>query len=93
MFVTVLVCTDVFTKWVEVLPLRCHDGKSVAAALVDVCSRWGPPEVIRSDNGSEFNSIVTTLYDAFGVSVRHGAVRHPQSQGGVERFNRTLLVS
>ncbi|XP_065195680.1 uncharacterized protein LOC135827084 [Sycon ciliatum] len=89
----VLVCTDMFTKWVEVVPLVRHDGPSVAAAFVDVCSRWGAPAVVRCNNGTEFvNQVVTSLYDAFGVEVRHGAVRHPQSQGGVERFNRTLLT-
>lgn len=89
----VLVCIDMFSKWVEVLPLKRHDAASVAAAFVSVCARWGPPTVVRSDNGSEFvNAVMTAVFEAFGVHVRHGAVRHPQSQGMVERFNRTLLT-
>ena len=89
----VLVCVDLFTKWAEVVPLKAHDAKSVASAFVDICARWGAPEVVRSDNGTEFvNEVVEALYTTFGVHVRHGAVRHPASQGGVERFNRTLLT-
>ena len=92
-FHCVLVCVDMFTKWVEVVPLRRHDADSVVAAFVSVCTRWGPPAVVRSDNGSEFiNAIMTAVFEAFGVQVRHGAVRHPQSQVAVERFNRTLLT-
>ena len=54
-----------------------------------VCVRWGPPGIVRSDNGSEFrNALTHALFEAFGVVVQHGAVRHPQSQGSVERFNR-----
>ncbi|XP_065189499.1 uncharacterized protein LOC135820118 [Sycon ciliatum] len=88
----VLVCIDSFTKWAEIIPLQRHDASSVAAGLVELCTRWGPPRVIRSDNGSEFcNAMVSALFDVFGVHVRHGAVRHPQSQGSAERFNRTLL--
>ena len=88
-----LVCVDAFTKWVEVVPLKCHDASSVAAAFVSVCATWGAPEVVRCDNGTEFvNAIVSALFKAFGVKVQHGAVRHPQSQGSVERFNRTLLT-
>ena len=89
----VLVCADVFTKYAVVRPLSRHDGFSVASALVDVCSVWGPPEVIRCDSGTElYNTITKSLYDAFGIAVRRGAVRHPQSQGAAERFNRTLLT-
>ena len=89
----VLVCTDMFNRWVEVVPLARHDGASVASAFVDVCSRWGAPDVVRSDNGTEFvNHVTVALYNAFGVEVRRGAVRHPQSQGGVERFQSTLLT-
>ena len=86
-------CVDRFTKWVKVVLLKCHDAASVAAALLSVCVRWVPPQVVRSDNGTEFRNAVThALFEAFEVKVQHGAVRHPQSQGAVERFNRTLLT-
>ena len=53
----------------------------------------GPPGIVRSDNGSEFrNALTHAPFEAFGVVVQHGAVRHPQSQGSVERFNKTLLT-
>ena len=57
-----------------------------------MCLRWGAPEVVRLDNGTEFsNAIVESLFRLLGVCVNTGAVRHPQSQGAVERVNRTLL--
>ena len=89
----VLVCVDNFTKWVEVCPLRRHDALSVASAFSTMCLRWGAPDVVRLDNGVEFrNAIVESLFRLLGVHVRTGAVRHPQSQGTAERFNRTLLT-
>ena len=36
--------------------------------------------------------IVQALFKKSGTRVKTGAVRHPQSQGGVERINSTLLV-
>jgi len=87
------VCVDVFTKWVEVAPLRRHDALSVAVTFTKMCLRWGPPDEVRVDNGTEFsNAIVDALMKQFNVTVKTGAVRHPQSQGGVERVNRTLLT-
>ncbi|XP_065185766.1 uncharacterized protein LOC135816500 [Sycon ciliatum] len=89
----VLVCVDVLTKWVEIVPMKRHDGPSVASAFVSLCCRWGPPDVIRVDNGTEFsNAIVQSVFQVFGVRVKTGAVRHPQSQGAAERYNRTLLT-
>ena len=53
----------------------------------------GPPEVVRYDNGTQlYNDINKALYDAFGVAVKRGAVRHSQLLGAAERFNRTLLT-
>ena len=87
-----LVCVDVFTKWIEVVPLRRHDRPSVATAFTSVCRHWGSPDVIRVDNGSEIrNTIVESLFQLMGAEVRTGATRHPQSQGSVERANRTIL--
>ena len=89
----VLVCTDVFSKWVEVKPLRRQIATSLAGALTSICCRWGPPDKIRMDNGTEFQTaLVQALLAQFGVRVKRGAAHHPQSQGGVERMNRTLIM-
>ena len=89
----VLVAVDVFTKWVEVRPLVRHDANSVAEAFVNMCCSFGAPKLVRCDNGTEFcNAVVKALFDAFGVTVAHRAVRHPKSQGAAERFNQTLLM-
>ena len=58
-----------------------------------MCCDFGAPRLVRCDNGTEFcYAVVEALFDAFGVTVAHGAVRHPKSQGGAERFNQTLLT-
>ncbi|XP_065189341.1 uncharacterized protein LOC135819971 [Sycon ciliatum] len=80
-------------KWVEVKPLRRHDAASVAGALTSMCCRWGLPDQIQMDTETEFqNAVVRSLFTQFGVRVKTGAVRHPQSQGGMERMNRTLIT-
>ena len=89
----VLVIVDAFTKWADAIPLVHHDAKSVAEAVTKVCLQFGAPEVVRMDNGTEFaNAVVGSLFRVFGTRVRTGAVYHPQSQGTVERMNRTLLT-
>ena len=60
--------------------------------MTDVCLKWGSPEVVCMANGTKFvNGIVESLVRVFGTKVRTGAVRHPQSQGSAERFNRTFV--
>ena len=87
-----LAAVDSFTKWAEVIPLARHDASPVAKAFTALCNLWGPPNVVHMDNGSEFrNALVESVFKYFGVRVKTGAVRHPQSQGTAERFNRTLL--
>ena len=89
----VLVCVDTYTKWLEVIPIPRHDAASVAVAFIKICQVWGAPRIMRPDNGSEFcNAIVKSLFNALGVRVRTGAVRHPQSQGSAERANPTVLA-
>ena len=89
----ILVAVDVFTKWVEVRPLAHHDANNVAVAFVNMYSDFGAPKLVRCDNETEFrNAVVEALFDAFGVEVAHGAMRHPLSQVAVERFNQTLLT-
>ena len=74
-------------------PLWRNDAASVAGALTSICCSWGPPEEIRLGKGTEFhNTLVRALLSQFGVRVETGAVRHPESQGGMESMNRTLIT-
>ncbi|XP_076004188.1 uncharacterized protein LOC142996946 [Genypterus blacodes] len=87
-----LVMVDVYSGWVEAIPTRKEDSKSVVKALIN---QWIPnhgfPERVRSDNGSHFASKeLQIVEEAMGLKHNYGTVYHPQSQGGVERMNQTI---
>ena len=49
----------------------------------------GFPEILQSDNGSEFVAeVVELLLTECGVKIKHGKPRHPQSQGQIENLNK-----
>ena len=48
----VLICVDMFSKWLELVPLRRNDALSVASAFVKICAVWGAPDIVRTDNGT-----------------------------------------
>ena len=66
----VVVFQDLFTRWVELRPLRRATGKNVAAALEElVCCRWGTPDYFLTDNGKEFdNKDLARTLEAYGVT-------------------------
>ena len=75
------------------MPLHRHDAKSVADAFTTICCHWGLREIVRLDNGPEFqNAIVNALFKKVSVKVQTRAAFHPQSQGVAEWFNGTLLT-
>lgn len=50
-----------------------------------------PPESIYSDNGKEFdNSLILNICKKFNVTQRFGFPYHPQTQGAIEAFNKTI---
>eukprot|EP00731_Ephydatia_muelleri_P012792 Em0007g102a len=85
----ILVVTDLFSKWVEAFPLAKTDSTTLAAVLTDeiVCV----PEAIHSDQGPNFVSgVIQSLCDRLGIKRTQTTAYHPQGNGQVERFNRTL---
>ena len=86
-----LVFQDLFTRWIEVKPLRKADGKSVARALEELTLfRWETPDYLLSDNGKEFdNKFVKGTLEEYGVRHVTTPPYHPQANP-LERSNRTL---
>ena len=87
-----LVIQDYFTKWVEVYPLPNQEAVTVAEVLVQqFVSRFGVPMVLHSDQGRNFESAVfTEMCALLGIEKTRTTPLHPQSDGMVERFNRTI---
>ena len=90
-FKYLLIFEDVFTKWVEIVPLRSATAASVTKALRDrVLCRWGTPRVLLSDNGTPFlNKMVAGLTKNVGIHHATTPVYHPQANP-VERVNRVV---
>jgi transposase InsO family protein len=73
---------------------------TVRAVMTDLFRRYGMPWRILTDNGPPWgNAHPLQRYTAFsywlirlGIGVSHGRPLHPQTQGKVERFHRTLVA-
>ncbi len=86
-----LVLVDYATRYPEAVPLRSISAKSVAEALFRIISRVGILKEILMDQGTAFMSrTLTKLYGLLGIKSIRTSVYHPQTDGLVERFNRTL---
>ena len=88
----ILVVTDLFSKWVEAFPLAVTDSITLARILTDeVICRYGVPESLHSDQGANFVSeVMQSLCTQLGIKRTQTSAYHPEGNGQVERFNRTL---
>ncbi len=85
-----LVLVDYATRYPEAVALRNISAKSVAVALFRMISRVGIPKEILTDQGMAFMRTIRKLYELLGIKSIRTSVYHPQTDGLVERFNRTL---
>jgi len=89
-----LVVTDRFSKLTSVTPLARISADDVARAFVgDWVFKYGPPKTLISDNGKQFASkFFQRICSILGVSNIFTSTYHPQTNGQVERYNRTVLA-
>ena len=60
-----------------------------AEHLLDIYNEHGPPEIIQSDQGTEFKGVVKTICESLNVRIIKSAAYSPQTQGKDERSHRT----
>ena len=86
-----IVVHDLHSKWPEVKACSHVDSKEVIVFLCDLLVRWGLPRVVITDNGPQFRSHHFAIFlSSKGIQHSRTAVYHPQSNGGVERFNQVI---
>ena len=92
---SLLVISDRFWKLNKAVALRRISSYTVARAF---CDHWvftyGPPVCLLSDNGRQFSAaFFREVYKRLGTKNLFTTAYHPQTNGQVERFNRTILAA
>ena len=87
-----VVFVDYLTKWPEVFAVPDQTSLTIARLLVEhVIPRHGVPAELLSDRGKAFLSkLIHEVYELMGIKKMNMTSYHPQTDGLVERFNRTL---
>ncbi|CAG2204118.1 unnamed protein product [Mytilus edulis] len=89
----VLVLCDCFSKWTEAYAIPDQESLTIARTIVNefIC-RFGSPLQLHSDQERSFEAkLFQDLCDLLKIDKTRSTSQHPQSNGSVERFNRTLL--
>ncbi len=88
----VLVFQDFFTKWPLVYPMPDQKASRITRLLAEeVVPFFGVPESLLSDRGTNLLShLMLDVCKLLGIKKLNTTAYHPQCDGMVERFNRTL---
>lgn len=91
----IIVAMDYLTKWPEAKAVREATAEATVQFLYeDIICRHGCPQKILSDRGTHFNNrLLQGLVEKFQIQHLMSTPYHPQTNGLVERFNRTLVES
>ena len=81
-----LVAIDKFSKWIEARPIIKIKSEQAVQFFTDIIYRFGVPNSIITDNGTQFTGKKFT-----NIRVDWSVVAHPQMNGQVERANGMIL--
>ncbi|XP_053698542.1 uncharacterized protein K02A2.6-like [Sabethes cyaneus] len=86
-----LVIVDSYSKWPEIIRTSTITSRTTIELLFETFARYGLPETIVSDNGTQFScSQFKEFCESLGIVHIRTAPYHPQSNGQAERFVDTL---
>ncbi len=88
----VVVIGDAFTRFMWAFPVSEESMAIIARVLLDqLILRFGVPEKLLSDRGTSFTgNLIQSICTLTGMKKIFTTAYHPQTNGMVERFNKTL---
>ena len=91
----IIVAMDYLTKWPEARAVSEATADATVNFIYEqIICQHGCPQIILSDRGTHFNNqMVKKLMEKFKINHLLSTPYHPQTNGLVERFNRTLCES
>jgi ribonuclease HI len=90
----VVVAVEYFSKWIEAKPLATITSATVQKFFwQNIVCRFGVPKAITVDNGTQFDAeTFKDFCDQIGTKIHFASVRHPESNGLVERANGIIIT-
>ncbi|QQP39551.1 Putative tick transposon, partial [Caligus rogercresseyi] len=87
-----LTIMDRHTRWPEVIPMPNITSITVARSFLEGwISRFGIPDILVSDRGTQFtSSLWMCVCKTLGITNKTTTSYHPESNGLIERFHRSL---
>jgi len=88
----VIAAMDYFTKWPVARAIPNIQAVTVVQFIYeDIICQFGCPKIFQTDNGRSFhNKLLAALAEDFGIDYRRTSPYHPEANGLIERFNRTM---
>ncbi|XP_057855975.1 uncharacterized protein LOC131065493 [Cryptomeria japonica] len=88
----ILVATDYFTRWTEVVSLKDAIENSVVQFLEGIATRFGSPSTIISDNAKAFVGSQISLWAVqHDVFLKTSSNYYPQGNGLADSSNKNLI--
>jgi transposase InsO family protein len=89
----VLVATDYFTKWTEVVPLKNMAHKEVIEFITEhIIHRFGIPQTLTTDQGTSFiSSQVREFIESYKIRLLNSSPYYVQANGQAKSSNKTLI--
>jgi hypothetical protein len=90
----VVVAVEYFSKWIEAKPLATITSVTVQKFFwQNIVCRFGVPKAITVDNRTQFDvEAFKEFCDQIGTKIHFASVKHPESNGLVERANSIIMT-